>query len=126
MPGRAFALLISIVVMASCTECENRIVRRIPSPDRERQAVVFRRECGARSGVTTHVSVIPPYSVSQDPGNVLILDSSNEELQVGGRKGPAVDARWTGPRDLELRYSSAARAFKIDSVVDGVHVMFVR
>ena len=126
MRGRVFALLNVLVVTAACNPCENHVVRRIPSPDRERQAVVFGRKCGATTGYNTQVSVIPPYTVSDDPGNVLIIDANREELAIDPAGGPAVEVRWTGPRNLELRYSGAARAYKVDSLVDGVRVTHVR
>ena len=71
-------------------ECENDNLRRAPSPDGKRKAVLFRRDCGDASKYTTHVSVLKDgEELPNEPGNAFTALGE-----------PAVIIRWQDDKNL--------------------------
>ena len=90
--GLVTAAFANSCLVAGCGKplCNNEVIRGIPSPDGADIAFVFRRNCDATPGWTTHVSVMDIHRPLRDErGNVLI---------VGGTQSLKVS--WLGPRRL--------------------------
>jgi len=105
--------------------CANRVVSESASPDGRRHAVVFSRDCGATTGFSTQVSVLPAGREPSGAGNVFGADGDHGRAPAGPGGGPVVHVRWLGRRTLEVRYDGRARIFKRDARHDDTNVRFV-
>jgi hypothetical protein len=114
--GMTFLSLISFLAM-SCDlvdPCGNSEVLRLPSPGGRAVAWIFVRDCGATTGYSVHVSVLPTSSTApRDGGNAFI---------IGQRSG--VSAEWGSPQDLTISYKPAGEIFKKESRVGEVSVTY--
>jgi hypothetical protein len=70
--------LLVAVVLAGCSDmCGNEISQSVTSPSGSLKAVVFSRDCGATTGFSTQVSMLPETkSLPNEAGNVLVLNST--------------------------------------------------
>ena len=119
----AFALLSTI----GCDDlCGNKVLTDVASPDVHNHAVVFERDCGATTGFSTQVSILPAGRAIADGGNVLIVDDDHGRAPNGPGGGPSVAVRWIDARTVELRYDRRVQVFKQDTVRDGIQVRFVQ
>jgi hypothetical protein len=63
--------------------CGNEIFKEVNSPSLEFKAVIFQRDCGATTGFSTQVSVIPiTETLPNEGGNVLIIDGHPGDTQL--------------------------------------------
>lgn len=107
-------LLALSVFLGGCHSCENDISNSIVSPAGKLKVVVFNRSCGATTGFSTQVSIIPTSSsLLEDSGNILILDGaiplkvvwwSDAELHVSGLGSAKVFKRAASVPDVLIRY----------------------
>jgi hypothetical protein len=69
--------------------CNNTVLSETNSPGAELKAVVFTRSCGATTGVSTHVSILPETANlrPKDGGNLFIADTDH-------LRGPKVGLRF--------------------------------
>jgi hypothetical protein len=94
--------------------CANEPLQTSLSPDKKLKAVLFRRDCGATTTPSTHVSILPATDeLPNEAGNVCVQ---------GGE--PLVNVRWVGDRHLNISSSSAAAVFLRDSEHEGVRITF--
>lgn len=87
--------------------CGNKQVGLSYSTDEKYKAIVFSRDCGATTGYSTHVAVVPAKEQLNDQtvGNAFVIDG-------GGPPEPEhVIAAWTGPRRLEITHYGGPRVF---------------
>jgi hypothetical protein len=125
--GRSSALL---AVFAGCFDfggaCANeRLVDRA-SPDGRWHAVVFQRDCGATTGFSTQVSVLPAgYSLRNEGGNAFTADDDHGAAGAGPGAGPSVSARWIAPDTLEVRFHPRSRVFTREAKVGVVAIRYV-
>jgi hypothetical protein len=83
-----------LVVFASPNlfECDNDKVVETFSPNGQFKAVTFRRNCGATTSYSTHVSILPASSkLPNEAGNVFIA-----------KHEPAITLRWIDDRHLSV------------------------
>ena len=106
--------------------CGNKVLTDVASPDMHNHAVVFERDCGATTGFSTQVSILPAGRAISDGGNVLIVDDDRGRAATGLGRGPSVAVRWIDARTVELRYDRRVRVFKRDTVRDGIQVRIVQ
>ena len=129
MSGR-FLFAPSISVALACAACDagcaNTVLGDVASPDGRRHAVVFERDCGATTGFSTQVSVLPRGREARGGGNVFVADDDRGAAPSGPGGGPAVRVRWLDRRTLEVRYHPSARVFKSEARHDDTDVRFVR
>jgi hypothetical protein len=55
----ALALAGLYLLLMSLDLCANEIHQEVYSPERTLKAVIFQRDCGATTGFSTHVSIVP-------------------------------------------------------------------
>ena len=106
-------------------DCGTKVIEDLPSPDHRRHAVIFDRDCGATTGFSTQVSVLPRTRSVNDGGNVFIADTDHGKIPSGRGGGPAVEVTWLDSRTLQIRFRAGARIFKQDSRHDDIDVRFV-
>ena len=81
--------------------CANEITSTDVSPNGTLQAVLFRRDCGATTGYSTHVSIIPASrDLPNEGGNIFVQ---------GGE--PIVVVRWIDDQHLSISGGGAGTAF---------------
>ena len=125
-------------VSAGCGKvdpCGNEVISRTSSPSGEQQVIVFQRDCGATTGFSTQVSVLPSTEIflerptvwaATDSGNVLVIDSDRGAAPAGPGGGPAVAVKWRDDHTLLLAYHPRARAASAANEVGQVRVVHER
>jgi hypothetical protein len=99
--------------------CENTIASRASSPDGKKIAIVFERDCGATTGLSTHVSLIDNTNQLDDEhGNVFVADKGR------GPRGPSVETRWADSPSLIVSHDKTARIFKAVTKVGPVAITY--
>jgi hypothetical protein len=127
---RTSLMLIAAIAAAGCVDlsggCGNDLLDELAAPGGQYRAVVFQRSCGATTGFSTQVSILPIDAVLPDSGgNVFIADTDHGNAPAGVGGGPRVGIRWLAADSLEVRYDSRARVFAIESRYSGIGVQFV-
>jgi hypothetical protein len=118
-------MLLLLSVSACVDPCGNQVLAETPSPGGRFKAVVFQRDCGATTGFSTQVSLIPSGDkVVSWSGNVFVADANHGEAPSGPSGGPAVQVEWFGPTDLRITHDKRARVFLATTSVNGVHVEY--
>lgn len=105
--------------------CDNTPLAEVRSPSGTRKAVVFQRDCGATSGFSTQVSVLPAgEKLPNDGGNVFVADTDHGQAPSGPGGGPVVEVVWTAEDRLLIRHHRLARVFRSEARVGGVAVCY--
>lgn len=103
--------------------CGNEVLYAVPSPSGEHRAVVYQRDCGATTGFSTQVSVLPERTrLPNEPGNVFVADTDHGRAPAGEGGGPIVRVEWLGERHLRLVHHPAARVFRAEPARGAVRV----
>ena len=122
-----FIALILTTLVISCTllvnifplapSCMNEVLDRVISPDKKQAAVVFSRSCGATTGFSYQVSIVPIGEGPKGSGNVLIAD---QVTSYSDRLKPA----WQGNKAISVPIPSKTRVFSKNNTVRNVRVTF--
>jgi hypothetical protein len=92
--------------------CVNEILRTHYSPSKQLKAVVFERECGATTGFSAQISIMPANSdLPNEGGNVFVADADHGKSPSGPGGGPPVEVEWKGESSLNITYDNRARVF---------------
>ena len=106
------ALCAALFIGCGDTRCQNSVAYELASPGRGRKALVFNRDCGATTGISTQLSILPAGTpLGSDAGNALAVD-----------EGTLV-VRWSGDDSLIVELGGR-RAYKKESVVAGVTITY--
>lgn len=77
------------------TMCGNYIHEEYPSPSGKWKAVVFQRDCGATTGFSTQISILPSSdSLENDSGNIFIMDGHPSDV--------APSLNWVADSELKI------------------------
>ena len=120
------ALFIASLSLSDCDMCRNSVMRQIKSPDRQYQAVIFERDCGATSDFSTQISIIrADKSLRQNEvGNIFRADSDHGAVPVDAKGLIAVDVQWVDKRTLSIAYPAKARVFSHEPTAGDVAVRY--
>lgn len=103
--------------------CENTTLAQAMSPRGAHRAVVFARSCGATTGFSTQVSVVPARAgLPNDVGNVFVADKAHS----GPGGGPVVEVAWLDESRLVIRHDPRARVFHSEPRAGAVQVTYER
>jgi hypothetical protein len=103
--------------------CSNSVVAEAVSPNGHYKAVTFERSCGATTGFSTQVSLLPVASeLPNEAGNALVLSSGAAATPLGFWGGPAVAVTWLGPQQLQLSYHVTAQVSFAAKLLQGIVV----
>ena len=123
MLAAAYALFVSRFADGMCG---NEVLTEVLSPDSQKRAVVFQRDCGATTGFSTQASVLRiGKSLPNDGGNIFIADTNHGAVPYGPGGGPYVAVFWEGTDELVVRYRAGSRIFKAEQSLGDTHVRFV-
>lgn len=110
------AILLCVACLAGCTDdlCGNTIAQSMASPSGKTKAVVFSRDCGATTGFSTQVSIIPAGdTLPNEVGNALVLDGT-----------VPIQLQWRSDAALAVSGIGEAQVFREESDVAGVRLSY--
>lgn len=88
--------------------CNNEIYAEVPSPDSRYKAVIFQRDCGATTGFSTQISILPA-------DNTLENDSGNIFVMKGHPQSHAPAVSWMSDTELFINVPLDGSAIKAES-----------
>lgn len=95
-------------------ECGNDVLQKIPSPDGKYVAVIFERSCGATTGYTTEVSVLPvTANLPDERGNAFWWDRSIK-----------LNVDWTENRTLKVIVTNLPENYPENFQVGDVQIIY--
>ena len=113
------------LILSGCADvCQNTFLSNTASPDGERHAVLFMRDCGATTDFSTQVSILRENGPATGAGNLFIADGGSASAPPTDHGGPWAEVVWQGPRRLLVRYDSMAEVYKQQDQVAGVTVTY--
>lgn len=115
---------VSIALGACSDMCSNEVVTRLASPDGEREAVMFQRDCGATAGFSTQVSILETGELLSGRGNTFRADDDHGAAERGAWGGSWAEMKWLASDRLLIRYATNSRLFEQDDSVSGVVVSY--
>ena len=105
------------------SRCDNIPISESASPDGRLKAVVFTRDCGSVSGLTTQVSILESSSsLLNGPGNAFVADTNHGAISSAPGSGPEVHVRWQTRYHLFIEYPHGARGRLVAGEVAGVQI----
>jgi hypothetical protein len=123
----AIAILLAIVIAASLYAfeviskkalmsgmCANTIFAEYKSPNGKLKAVLFGRGCGATTGLSTEISILPM--------NVDLPNADGNICQVS--EFPKVELRWAGNGELVIVHHEGAKFFNAVHSFYGVNIKY--
>lgn len=122
----AFIVVVGYALhVLGASSCANELLAEAVSPDGKLKAVVFQRDCGATTGFSTQVSVLPASAgVGNAAGNVFTSDTNHGAAPSGPGGGPLVKVNWRSPSALAVFHHAAARVFLAEPHVGSVTVSY--
>lgn len=99
--------------------CANQIYQEVYSADRTLKAVVFQRDCGATTGFSTQVSVLPA-------GETLGNDVAGNLYIANGRPADSrLLLQWTSQRSMLIQ-GHVTDAIKQETMIEDVVVSYIQ
>jgi len=111
---RAFVALTTaclLMALCGCGLCGNDIVQEVISPDGQKKAVIFQRDCGATTAFSTQISVLPRQDSPSGSGNIFVADADHGAVPVGPKGVMDIRVRWESDRKLVIAHPLQARVF---------------
>jgi hypothetical protein len=105
--------------------CANEILSSHYSPTKQLKAVVFQRDCGATTGFSTQISIMPAnIDLPKEGGNVFVADTDHGKSPSGPGGGPPVQVEWKGESSLNITYDNRARVFLRKDTQEGITITY--
>jgi hypothetical protein len=123
---RILSLAVSacLLLLGGCSEgCGNDVIGVATSPDGAHDAVLFQRHCGATTGFSTQISVLPPGEKPSAAGTAFIADGHHGKAAATPWGGPGAELSWLAPGHLLVRYDQNSRVFKREDAA-GVRITY--
>lgn len=92
--------------------CGNTVVKTARSPDGQLDAVLFERSCGATTGFSTQISIVPASELPDGGGNVFVADDHSTADERGDWGGVWADVAWFSVRRLHIDHAPSAGVLK--------------
>ena len=109
----------------SCDICLNKQLEVYNSPDKRYKTIVFSRNCGATTGISTQISLLNVNEeLPNDGGNLFICDDPNGNVKLGSWGGPIVIIEWLSPKKLKISYDKDARIYFARDLVRDVVILY--
>jgi hypothetical protein len=92
--------------------CGDEVTQRAVSPDGQRVAVSFVRNCGATTDFSTHVTLANAGEKADESDAIFVAQAGSAPRTPQG--GPRAQLHWLGPKRLLIAYDSGAEvAFQV-------------
>jgi len=116
---------IAVFALGDSSMCANEALVEAASPSTKLKAIVFQRDCGATTGFSTQVAVVPANeSLPNEPGNVFVADTNHGAAPSGRGGGPEVVVHWLSDGTLHIDHHPSARVFLAERRVDHVQIEY--
>ncbi|MGG3889738.1 DUF5412 family protein [Metabacillus fastidiosus] len=93
--------------------CGNKIVQKVSSPNSEKVAYIFTRDCGATTGFSPQLSILDKDDKFQNKsGNTF---RTNNDFSI----------EWLDNKHLKVIYHKSSKIYEMDKKVNGVKVEYV-
>jgi hypothetical protein len=114
-----------IAGLAACDDslCGNTVLHTSRSPDQRHVATLFARDCGATTNESLQIMLSDAAERPSGSGNVFIAELP-AQTDFQSESGQGIDIIWQDDRSLLIQFDSQARAFKQESVVEGIKVRY--
>lgn len=99
--------------------CSNTIIRDVGFGTS--RAVLFSRDCGATTSLSTQLSVMTGSGSPNGSGNAFVADGGSGELPTGV---PWAEVSWLRDGRLFVRFDASARIFKQERSVNEVTILY--
>ena len=110
---------ISIIAIGGCSlsaGCGSTVLSESKSPNGLLKAVIFNYDCGATTGFSSHISILPNAITSpRDAGNIFVADGSGAS---------AVQIKWLSSNRLLISYDKRARTFNRKKQFESVAISY--
>lgn len=94
--------------------CSNKIVQKLPSPNGDKMAYAFTRDCGATTGFSPQLSILDKDDKIQNKtGNTF---RSNKDFTI----------EWLDEKQLVVNYNKSSETYEMDKKVNGIKVVYVK
>jgi hypothetical protein len=106
--------------------CGNDIASEVVSPNRKMKAVIFQRDCGATTGFSTQISVLPNNkTLPNESGNVFYADDNDGKAKLNKDFAlENLEVKWLNDTDLLIRYDKQAKASEFEKLPSGIKVIY--
>jgi hypothetical protein len=104
--------------------CGNQVIEEVYSPNLKHRAVAFERDCGATTGFSTHIAILPGSAPLADGSSLFVADTDHGAAPAGPSGGPAVQMQWLGEGILEIGHHHAARVLHAERQGLGVALQY--
>jgi hypothetical protein len=118
-------MFVAALVISGCSDgCQNTELSSARSPDGRWRAVMFQRDCGATTGFSTQVSILPIGKKLKGAGNTFVADDDHGAAARSAWGGPWASLRWIASDQLEVSHDARAHVFKANPTVNSVQIVF--
>ena len=96
--------------------CGNEISQEILSPNGKLKAVIFTRNCGATTGFSTQISLLPKtQKLLNSGGNIFTTDWYGQ---------PPIEVNWVSNEQLIIKYPREAKTFTKETDFDDITIKY--
>jgi hypothetical protein len=93
--------------------CGNEIVQKLASPNGDKVAYIFQRDCGATTGASYQLSLIDvDEKLPNRSGNTFVSD---KEFQI----------KWINNKKLRVNYKKSSKTYEMDKSVNWTKIKYV-
>lgn len=93
--------------------CGNDIVQKVPSPNGEKVAYIFTRDCGATTGFSPQLSILnKDDDFKNESGNTF---RSDKDFSI----------EWLDEKNLKVIYNKSSETYEMDKKVNGIKIEYV-
>ena len=99
--------------------CKNQILSQSPIFNSSKKIVVFNRDCGATTSISTQVSILNRSDeLKNSSGNIFIADNNHSQKEL------KVIINIIGDKKIKIVYSKNARVFKKEPKYQGIEIEY--
>jgi len=93
--------------------CGNEIVQKLPSPNGDKVAYIFQRDCGATTGTSYQLSLLDSdEELPNKSGNTFVSD---DQFQI----------KWITNDQLRVNYKKSSETYEMDKNVDWTKIEYI-
>jgi hypothetical protein len=120
-----FVSIALIASLGACSDiCSNTEVSRSTSPDRRLDAVLYQRNCGATTGFSTQIALVPVGNLLSGDSALYRADDDHGAARTGVWGGPWAEIEWLTSNKLLVRYAAKSRIFQQNTNAYGISVSY--
>ena len=120
------ALAIGAFLYLAPDACGNEVLSEVVAPGGRLKAVVFERDCGATTGFSTQVSILPvAEALPNKAGNVLVVDDDHGKAPSGPGGGPALRVSWLSDHQIRIEHHPDTRVLRSESEYGNIGLEYV-